>query len=182
MSIGTRNPLRFAGANLNPNNVNTGELPTIRGGQQAFTVYSGINFLSGLAAGVPTGIGTAGGGFDFVAVSGAGRLNSYMIANSFLSGNTLASGAQVTFYDSAVATSGGPFPASGHKIIGVLGVVPSVSSGGLGISPGLAIGVPANIDWPFQSGLCIANKSGVPTFSVSWTPESNAPTSGGVQN
>lgn len=174
MSLSTRNPLRLAGANVNSGQPNTGELPFIRGGMACASIFSGTANLSGV---IPTcttafGVPDSAGGYDLKLVSGAGRLNSVLAFNSIQSGQT------VTFYDGAVATSGGPFSASGHKIIGVM---PSVfqQGGASGFNQQIIFtGQPFNVDFPFTSGLIVAQKSGQGGFSVTYTVETPVSTAG----
>src|ERR1700738_1449942 len=146
MSLATRTPLRFAGAVLSSGSVNTGEISFIRGGGQAACIFSGA--ASGAAAG-GVGQGMVPGGADLLFVSGAGRLNSVLQHTQMLSG------LPIIFYDSAVPTSGGPFPLSGHKI---LGVIPPTWAGGVAGSgsPVGFTGTPLTVDMPFQSGLWVA--------------------------
>jgi hypothetical protein len=157
MSVTTRNPMRMAGANVNSGNVSTGEFNCSFGGGQAATLYSGM------AAPALTGApGAVAGGADVLIFSGAGRLKDVMP-------HVQLSGIQITFYDSAVPTSGGPFAASGHKIIAVVPANTWAPPGGVfGVGP-----IQYGFDMPFQSGLCVASKSGQPGLTVSWFPETN---------
>lgn len=165
MGIPNRTPLRVAGSSVNSGNVNTGEWLTTRGGGQCATIYSGWNSGTSLvAAGGNAGPAVLGGS-DVLFVSGAGRLNTIIPLLA-------ASGVGVTFYDAAVATSGGPFVSSGHKILGVL---PPNTWNGTSVLGGPA---PIPIDVPFQSGLCAAVRSGCAGFSITWTPETNPPAVG----
>lgn len=163
------NPAYLNSNTFNSGDVKTGELAMSRGGGRAFTIYSGNAVLSGILPSVP---GAASiGGYDLLIWSGAGRLNSVFPISQMQSGIT------AVFYDSAVPTSGGPFPASGHKIVGQ---IPGTYDGGAW--SGLATGIPQTFagegnlirpSWPFQSGLCVALKSGVNGFMASLTPENS---------
>lgn len=167
MANATRIPLRLAGAVVNSGNVNTGEQNQTYGGGQSATIYSGM--VSGVSLlGAPFAIpNTPAQGADVQFVSGAGRLKDILI-------NGLASGQTCIFYDAPVATSGGPFVASGHKILGQIpagGAIGAVFGNpqGLSVVPGQVIA----LDVPFNSGLCCNLKSGIPGFTVTWTPETN---------
>ena len=105
--------------------------------------------------------GTAGG--DALLFSGAGRIN-YILPHG-----VQTSGVAVTFYDSAIAVSGGPLPASGHTIVGVLPATQSPVSGTVFFTNGS----PIEVNMSFRSGLCIASRSGQVGVTVSYTPEVN---------
>jgi hypothetical protein len=167
MALATKLPVRFAGACVNSGNVNTGEQNQTYGGGQSATIFSGmvsgVNLLAAPFA-IPN---TPAQGADVQFVSGGGRLKDILI-------NGLASGQACVFYDAALATSGGPFVASGHKVLGVIPagtVVGAVFGNPQGITavPGQVIA----LDMPFNSGLCCNLRSGIPGFTVSWTPETN---------
>lgn len=114
------------------------------GGQQSYTSFSGI-------------------GADVLITGSGGRLDA------ILQYTAPASGRAVIFYDAAVATSGGPFSASGHKVVGVIptGVHPQNSGQIVPFTGGTL--VPQT---PFFSGLVAAAvASGTPSFSVFWSPE-----------
>lgn len=98
---------------------------------------------------------------DQLIYSGQGRLDSVLP-------HVQTSGVQVVFYDAAVATSGGPFAASGHNILGVLPA--NTWAGGPGGGVFGAGPVPATFNTPFFSGLCVATKSGQPGFTATYTP------------
>lgn len=146
MSIPVKNPTFLAGTPRSSGDVQTGELQHVRGGGRAVT------FMSGLPLG------------DSMIFSGAGRLNS------ILQHTQMASGLAVVLYDGALATSGGPFGLSGHKVIGI---VPPTWAGGVQGSGSTTVftGQPVNVDMPFQSGLLVNLRSGQPGFTVSFTPE-----------
>src|SRR5690242_20076362 len=103
MSVTSRNPLRMAGAIVYSGSPNTGEVRTTRGGEIVYSALSGV-------------------AVDTLIQSGAGRLNT-------VSRLTVASGMGVIFYDSAIATSGGPFAVSGHLALATIlqPIVPAVS-------------------------------------------------------
>jgi hypothetical protein len=112
-------------------------------------------------------------GADVLLWSGAGRFDMVAPLPVTASGMQLA----VLFYDSAAPTSGGPFPASGHRIVGFIppylssfsGSPAAFASGTFGLNTPVG---PANpFSFTFQSGLCVALKSGQPGFTYSFTPE-----------
>lgn len=145
MSLSSRNPVRFGGMGFWSGSVNTGQLQTTPGGQQVYTSFSGV-------------------GADTQIFAGAGRLDGGIQLTAATSGRT------VVFYDGAVATSGGPFSASGHKIVGFLPAQqPPANSGQVNILNG----VPFVWGYPFFSGLNAAavGGSGGPSFTVTYTPE-----------
>ena len=132
----------------------TGQMLTTQGGGQV----SALN-VSGLGA-------------DTLIASGPGRLDTTLIVNFFQSGRG------VIFYDSAVATSGGPFTLSGHK---ALAIIPPAINAGLALLSGQATGF---VPWdglnkpcgsPFGSGIVAApwpagtTASGTHGFSVNFT-------------
>jgi hypothetical protein len=167
MSISTRSPLRVAGGNVNSGNVYTGEQNFTLGGGQSATIFSGM--VSGvLINGAGVVPNTTSQGADVQFYSGAGRLKDVLVLTP-----SAISGGRVIFYDAGVATSGGPFAASGHKIVGQ---IPQ----GFGFGPGGTSGVPLvgggqalGFDFVFNSGLCANMVSGAPGFTVTWTPETN---------
>jgi hypothetical protein len=134
MSLTNRNPLGFQGAVTNSGNMgNTGQSTWTQGGGQVFSQLSGITAATLIA-------------------SGGGRLDriQWLVP--------MQSGQGVIFYDSAVATSGGPFQTSGHKVLGFL---PPTVNPALALASGLASTVAPYpfIDYPgapFFSGLCAA--------------------------
>lgn len=147
----TAKPQIMAGTSLRSGDPNTGQILMTTGGGRAHTVYSG----------------TAGG--DANIVVGGGRVDKGILFHSII---PVLSGVPVILYDSAVATSGGPFAASGHKIVGILQHPPvhgnSNVSGVFESTRHLA----ALLDLggiPFTSGLCHTGTSGQPGFTVSFT-------------
>lgn len=143
MSFNTRKPLRVGGSVLLSGEINTGALKTAQEGEAVYTALSGVNATT-------------------LILSGAGRLNAIMRTNA-------ASGANVLFADSAVATSGAPFSTSGHNVIGMIQQAIGVLSG-VTVPIGTPVGIWTRCDAPFFSGLiaCPA-ASGVPGFSVLYT-------------
>lgn len=115
---------------------------TGRGGNQTYVNYSG----------------TAGG--DVAITSGDGRLLAVIPHTTALSGQA------VLFYDSAVAVSGGPIAASGHKILGGIPASPPTGASGT-FNPA----TPIVIDAPFFSGLCVTGKSGAVGFTAVYNLE-----------
>lgn len=161
MSQPTKSPCFIAGTPRSSGDPFTGELLNAHAGGRTATLYSGLPsgsiYTDGLGA-VRTA-STANGG-DLLLWSGAGRLNSLLV-------HTLAvSGQNAIFYDASVATSGGPFQASGHRIIGIL---PTYWSGAN--DRWYATAQPMTIDMPFSSGLCVRTQSGVPGFTASFSVE-----------
>ena len=158
MATPRRKPLFIAGTPRSSGDVQTGEITWTRGGGRA------ASFLSGQNAG------------DALIYGGAGRLNTLLVLTAAPS-----SGSTVLFYDSAVATSGGPFLGSGHKTLAVIPPLfsPSPTSG---LSPFAVPGYVGDLDVPFQSGLCVAcvSRSGSAGFAVTYTPESSQLDDGGV--
>jgi hypothetical protein len=152
MSIPIKSPHFFAGTPRSSGDVFTGEVAMTRGGGQ-------IVCRSGMYSGNPDG--------GIILVSGTGgRLCSVVLHGS--PGNIWAqSGIPVAFYDSApVFISGGPIPASGHRLIGLVNT-PVGHSGqiaGMGQSA---------LDMPFSSGLIARAASGAPGFTISFIPEVN---------
>ncbi len=140
------------------------------GGFNTATFYSGA-----VAPGLTGAPGAVAAGPDVLIFSGAGRLDSITLNPPFASGLLLAT----VFYDAGTVSSGGPFAASGHKIVGwtpqlvslVSGYSPvSGNTGSAGLGD-LLVGVPRQVSVPFQSGLCVALKSGQPGLTVCFTPE-----------
>src|SRR5580693_7156563 len=83
------------------------------GGWTTFTSYaSGLNATGSSQS-------TVSGPGDFQIQSGNGRLDMVFVNPSQTLGGlpNITSGASVVFYDGAVATSGGPYQASGHRVL-----------------------------------------------------------------
>lgn len=139
--------MRLLGAVPNSGWANTGEQRYTRGGEVTYSSWSGV-------------------AVDTLVVSGPGRLNS-------LTRLSVASGGVIVCYDGNIATSGGPFATSGHRVLGVVlqPLVPAIS--GFNNTPQFATyGVPVQVDMPFANGLiaaCVA--SGTPAFNLSYTVE-----------
>lgn len=103
---------------------------------------------------------------DLMLQSGGGRLNTIMSH-----GQTFTSG-QIVFYDAHAVTSGGPFFASGHKILAIVPPlwVPGVS----GVANPYAYpGFVNEVQVPFFSGLCVTQVSGQPGFTITVTRQVN---------
>lgn len=100
--------------------------------------------------------GTAGG--QQLIWSGAGRLNTLIPHAPGLSG------VAVKFYDSAIATSGGPFSASGHVVLG------SITPNTLDIATRNGLDV-IRLNVPFTSGLVAQGASGMPGWTAIFTPD-----------
>lgn len=145
----TTNPQVIAGTPTSSGDVNTGQVLGTNGGTRTFTKFSG----------------TAGG--DALIHKGGGRLDKAFFLDSAL---IALSGQPTIFYDAAVAVSGGPLAASGHKVVGVL--APSPDEGALTGISGNALrgGVVRDIGFTFQSGLCHTSRSGGAGFTCSYTP------------
>lgn len=144
----TAKPTIIAGTVLESGVPNTGQIPYTLGGTKTFTNFSGAV------------------GPDINIHVGAGRLDAAFFVDSAL---VALSGKAVTFYDSAVAASGGPIAASGHKVVGVLS--PSDEFSATGIS-GAALrgGKIRQFGMPYSSGLCHTTTSGAAGFAVCYTP------------
>jgi len=137
--------------------VNTGEQNLTLGGAIAACQFSGMT--SGSA---PVAVGAVVAGSDTLFFSGAGRLKDVVLHQAPLSGTI------ILFYDTGTAiASGGPFPLSGHKVIGA--IENSVLSGGVGALPGTLFA----FDVPFTSGLAANVTALPPGFTVTYTPEAN---------
>jgi hypothetical protein len=157
--------LYMAGANLSSGSIQTGEMTFVRCGGRAFSIFSGALFSG-------TSIGVAGQGIyllnntgEALLYSGAGRLNSILLHTQ------MQSGLAAFFYDSAAPVSGGP-AASGlnAKIVGI--IPPTFSPAQVsGNAPWSFQGATNNLDIPFQSGLCVSLKSGVPGFTITINTE-----------
>ena len=168
MSVTSRSPLRMAGANIHSGNVNTGEIPWTQGGGARFTCFSGgIRNLSSGGTAPPTGA-PAVTADHAVIYSGAGRLNEVLPHQAI-------SGVVLVFYDAATPGLSGPgtYTNSGYPIIGLIPANTIGSYALLGGGPFLS-----NFGFPFNSGLCVANASGCPGFTVTFTPEVNLPNPG----
>lgn len=147
MSLASRNPVRSIGMSPWSGGLNTGHFQSTFGGQQVYTSFSGVVV-------------------DTLVLAGGGRLDSVFRY-------TVGSGSPVIFYDGHVATSGGPFSTSGHKVLGILRSDVAVLSGVL-TPVGSPQNVPINFGFPFFSGLIAAPiGSGTPSFSATYTPEAS---------
>lgn len=154
MSVPRTKPTFIAGTPRSSGDVQTGQFQTTPGGGRAFSLLSGL-ILS-----------------DTMIYSGAGRLDQIVIINS-----APTSGSQLLFYDAAAVSSGGPYAASGHKVIGTI-PTPFLPSPTSGINPFAQAGAVINVGMPFQSGLAVGGpgagvRSGSCGFSLSFTPEAN---------
>lgn len=155
MSTPVQKPAYVGGTNASSGSVQTGQLTLVRGGGRSFSQFSGA---------LITNSALSGGG-EIMIYSGAGRLDSCIMHNQ------LSSGLVATFYDAAIATSGGPFPLSGHKI---LFVTPPTWAGGTASTSGSALAFNPNavlIGQPFQSGLVVNIRSGNPGWTIDFSPE-----------
>lgn len=141
----TQKPLVTAGTVFNSGDVNTGQNMNSLGGSKTATRMSGVV------------------GPDVNLWVGGGRLDLGMVHSAVVADIPAASGVPIVFYDSAVAVSGGPLNASGHKIVGVLGVNVTAS----GVRYG---GQVFQIGIPFTSGLCVSVASGQVGWTASFTP------------
>lgn len=154
MSLTGKSPARQASWCGHSGNMDTGQLLSTQGGGK-------------LGSWQPSGLS-----LDTLIQSGPGRLDTILLTTYFQSGRG------VIFYDSAVATSGGPFSASGHTIVGIL---PPAINVGVGFVSGTLTGAlpwtgePYRPGMPFFSGLVAApwpagaTGSGTHGFSVSYT-------------
>lgn len=156
MSIQTRNPVRFLGGVQQSGAKATGESPWTQGGQETYTSFSGLGVATLIYSGAAGMVG--------------GRLNYVQITNA------IQSGFAVHICDAAVATSGGPFSTSGHKI---LWTIPGMNPAGAGasgigyvVNPQAFQGAYAFPSMPFTNGLvAFPVASGGPSFTLSFTPE-----------
>ena len=141
-----------------------------QGGFWSASIFSGNAVLSGALTAAPLAVGT---GYDVLLFSGPGRLDSIMAHQPMQSGQA------IYFYDAGAVSSGGPFVLSGHKIVGIYPPTWRVPTG-VAVASGQTNfvdsqpGIPIAVAQPFQSGLCVALKSGQPGFSAFWTPEQPA--------
>lgn len=143
-----KNALVYCGTTVQSGTPNTGQVLTTLGGTQNFTKMSGVV------------------GPDNVVWVGGGRLDAAFFHDSVMQS---LSGLAVVFYDSAVAVSGGPLAASGHKVVGVLS--PAGLQAQTAVSGGaLRGGVVQQFGFPFFSGLVASTKSGQAGFSANYTP------------
>lgn len=146
----TAKPLVMVGSNLESGTPNTGQLPFTQGGSRVACVFSG-------AAGGDANLWVGGGRLD------KAQLHPWAVS--------VMSGKPVIFYDAAAAVSGGPLPASGHKIVGVLAFDTNAADQiGSGLATGSQGGKVREFGFVFTSGLCCTGTSGQPGFSVSFTP------------
>ena len=154
MSIRTRNPLRFGGAVHQSGNLDTGEVNVTRGGQLAYSIYSGALLIG---SGTPGGVGSVLG--HGLITSGPGRLHTVFPHQSI-------SGVQITFYDAVTQALSG---AASHALSGytVTAVVPGNTFG-----PNLGpLAEPHKFDVPFHSGLCFSCPSGAAGFTATYSTE-----------
>ena len=149
MSFRSRSPMRTAMFTPTSGDINTGQFRNTEGGQVIYTSFSGVGAAPVLIAG------------------SGGRLDTYMI--------TVAnSGPGIIFYDAPVATSGGPFSTSGHRVLAVIPpVYPSaLPSGQFMLYTVPPFSAPAKCGSPFYSGLVVqALGSGNLPFFCTYTPE-----------
>lgn len=142
----TKNALYIAGTNLESGTPNTGQIMYTLGGAKTYTRFSGTV------------------GPDTAIWVGAGRLDSiYLIPSADMA----ASGKTILFYDSAVAASGGPIAASGHKVLGgiQIGGTPQPAN----LSGLINYGGFVQCGLPFNSGLIATTASGQVGVSVCFT-------------
>ena len=151
----TTKPTVLAGTNMTSGDPNTGQVQQTLGGSKMFALSSGTI------------------GPDRSIWVGGGRLDHVELHPGTATSMPLASGPAIIFYDSAVAVSGGPIPASGHKIVSKVSpatlaaqsLTPATfQSGVLNYGGFYAIGR------VFTSGLVLAVLSGMNGVSVSYTP------------
>lgn len=148
----TKNPQYMAGTVLMSGDPNTGQISTTWGGTKTVSQMSGAV------------------GPDICAWVGAGRLDTFAL-HAAAAVPQAASGKVITFYDSAVAVSGGPLSTSGHKIIAQLDPrrvnlrLDTFNSGALIVAT-----EPIPVGVVFTSGLCYTTTSGNPGWTASFTP------------
>jgi hypothetical protein len=147
----TKNPTVLVGSVIESGTPNTGQVPITYGGTKTFSAMSGAV------------------GPDICIHVGAGRLDSVTIhppsVRTVANGSDINSGLPITFYDSAVAVSGGPLSASGHKVIwkGFADYEKTVSGG-------FRTGRTVSLGYAFTSGLVHTTTSGQDGWTVSYTP------------
>lgn len=141
----TAKPTVIAGTVFESGTPNTGQIPYTLGGTRTFGRFSG----------------TAGG--DVNIWVGGGRLDTVLLHPATVATIPAASGVAPIFYDSAVAVSGGPINASGHKIVGVGLPATTVSGAAIG-------GQVISLGIVFSSGLCVTGASGMAGFTACYTP------------
>lgn len=133
-----------AGTNLESGTPNTGQFLHSCGSQRQYSKLSGV-------VGPDNNIWVGGGRLNFAQmIPGAGPTHS---------------GLPIIFYDSAVAVSGGPLSASGHKVLGVLRTSLANSLSGLAGQDETRV-----FHTVFTSGLCATTASGQYGYCVSFTP------------
>lgn len=163
MSIPVPKSCIVAGTPYSSGSVQTGEIVIVNGGGRADAIYSGSLAGAGLG-GCP---GAVAAGADVFFWSGAGRLVSIQPHLGLLSG------AAVNFYDTALAASGGPIAASGHKLIARLPATQEMMN--LVTNSGQIGNVnPIIVNAPFQSGLACRASSGCPGFTIFFNVEVNS--------
>lgn len=140
----TKNPQITAGTVLESGTPNTGQVLGTHGGSKNHSVLSG----------------TAGG--DAAIHVGGGRLDKVCLHPSTI---PAASGVAIVFYDAAVAVSGGPLSASGHKVVAAIKHPNNPNVSGLIQTPTIH-----DAGFVFTSGLCHTGASGQVGFNASYTP------------
>lgn len=156
MSFRTRKPVRMAGALIQSGNVDTGAVVMEKAGSRVYTSFSGVAVDTSIHA-------------------GQGKLNQAFYFTQ------IASGRGVIFYDGHAVTSGGPFSASGHKVLGILPMhAADAYFSGVERNPISYPGVVNQYDFPYYSGLIAAPLagSGNASFSVSYSPDAAGARSG----
>ena len=156
----TIKPTVTVGSVLTSGDPNTGQICQTLGGSKTVERKSGV-------VGPDINLHVGGGRLDTVHVHWPAA------ASGFTTNAAFASGLPVTFYDSAVAVSGGPLNASGHKIVlkvfphdlYLMGTGATVNSGLLG--QGRA---PFPVGAVFTSGLCVTTASGQHGWTATFTP------------
>lgn len=147
MANTTQNPTRLIGGIISSGFVQTGEVRQTEGGEATYTALSGVNVAT-------------------VIQSGGGRFNGHTVISNLVSGQA------VLFVDAVpIATSGMPFAASGHKVVGLIPPVWRVGASGA-LTTNSQEGIRVRFDTPFFSGLVACPlASGTPSFSCIFTPE-----------
>ena len=154
MANRTRNPQYVAGAVYQSGNLGTGEQNTTRGGQLAYSNYSGALLIG---SGTPGGVGSVLA--QGLIVSGGGRLHTVFPHQSI-------SGVAVYFYDSVTQALSGlvNHVLSGYSTVGFI----PANTFGPNLGP---LAEPLKFDVPFHSGLCFSAPSGAAGFTVTYTTE-----------
>lgn len=156
----TVKPTVTVGSILTSGDPNTGQICDTPGGSKT------VQRMSGVVGDNNVNLWVGGGRLDTV------HIHCPAAASGFTTNAAYLSGLPVVFYDSAVAISGGPLNASGHKVVAkVAPYEPSMAGAILANSGLLGQGRgPIVIGAVFTSGLCYTGASGIPGWTATFTP------------